>query len=252
MSLLAKVKQSKKVEKVEDRVGGFTVHPTNVYDANIVRMYSYKTNGGSIAVVMEADIYPNPDEDKTSRYNQTFYVTNAQGENFYTSKDGKQHMNSSWLLMDAIALFATEGEAGLGELETEEITIKLSRDGKDVHEEVESYPEVEGLEIKLGIQHINKPKSKKVDGIYVDIAGETVDTNEVNRVFDKDGFTILEWQAELKEPEFIDKWLKTWEGKTRTVKPKATEKTERTGGTGRTASARTPARSSGRGSRFTR
>ena len=252
MGLLSKVK-STKTEKVEDRVGGFQVHPTDVYDALLERVYAYKTDGGTLAVVVEAEIYPNPDSDETKRYSQTFYVTNGDGENFYTDGQGKKRLNSSWVIIDSLAVLATKGEAGLAELDTEDITIKLKRDGKEVNEDVESFFELEGLECKLAIQHVNKPKTQKVDGKWVELEGEFSDSNEVNHVFNDEGFTALEYEAELAKPEFMEKWLKQWKGKTRTVKPKAKEATTRTGGTGRSgAGARTPSRSSGRASRFER
>ena len=249
MGLMGKVK-SAKTEKTEDRVGGFKIHPTDVYDAVVKSMYASKTDNGSIGVTLELDLFLDPNSDKTTRFTTTQYVTNSEGENFYIStKDKKKYMNSSWLLIDAIAIFATDGDAGLADLETEIITVKKRKDGKEINVDVESYPEVEGLEIKVGIVAVNEPVSKKVDGKYVD-TDEMRDTNKLERIFNEDGFTLLEWEDGLDKPEFMAKWLKEWKGKTKAIKPK-TSNTEKTGGNGRGAAAQR-GRSSPptRGSRF--
>ncbi len=246
-NILSKVKSSRKVEKVEDRLGGFQIRPTAIYDAIVNKMYTFKSSGGALAVVLEAGLFLDPNTDEETRFTQTFYVTNGEGENFYTDSKGKERMNNSWVLVDALAMFATEGEAGLGELETEEFTIKRKDEsGKEVQEIVDSFPEVEGLEIKLALMHVNKPKSQKVDGKWKEIPDEFVEENTVDRIFDQDGFTILEWQAELAEPEFIHKWEKQWKGKVKQIKHKPVTATSRTGGTGRTG-ASTSARTLSRG-----
>lgn len=56
-NILSKVKSSRKVEKVEDRLGGFQIHPTAIYDAIVNKMYTFKSGGGALAVVLEAGLF---------------------------------------------------------------------------------------------------------------------------------------------------------------------------------------------------
>lgn len=253
MSLFTKVK-SAKTEKAEDRLGGFVVHPSNVYDAEVVCMYGVKSDKGSLGVTVELDLFLDPDSDKPVRHTETIYVTNQNGENFYESKkDNRRYMNSGWLLVDAIALFATNMEAGLGELETEEFHYKRKKDGKEISVKTESYPEVVGLALQVGLLKVVKPKQIQVDNEYVDVdTGETTESNTIDRIFNEEGFTIIEWEAEKEEPEFIDKWLKTWEGKDKIVKPKIANRSKRTAGNDRANNARRAPASTGRNPRFTR
>ena len=253
MSLFSKVKKAK-TEAVEDRVGtGFVVHDTAVYPAQMIRAYGITSDRGSLGVVFEMNLFKDENNpDKATRYNETLYVTDALRNNFYEAKDGKKYMNSGWLIADALAMFATEGEVGLDELETEEIFIQKKKDGKDVNVTAELYPELNGLEFNVAILKISKPQQKQVDGVWKDTE-DMREVNEISKVFDAEGFTLLEWQNELEAPVFIEQWEKQWKGKVKTVKPKVTE-TKRTGGGGRASSAAAskPARTSGRPSRFTK
>ena len=255
MGLFDKVKTSTKTEEVTDRVGGgFTIHESDVYDAVIKRMYAMTSDAGAIGVTLELDLFTDPESDKTTRFTKTVYVTDSEGNNFYSGKEDKKYMNSGWLLIDAIAVFATDGEAGLGELETEEVFVKRQKDNAEITVTAEGYPEATDLEIKVGILKLNGPKQKKVDGKWVD-TDELQDSNELDRVFNVDGLTLLEWEGEKTNPEFMAKWVKQWQGKTKAVKPK-TAPTAKTGGSGRNAGATRgagkPERTTNRPSRFTR
>ena len=255
MGIFNKVKSTDKVEAAKDTVGGYTVHETAVYPAKLARMYAHTADSGSIGVTLELDLFTNPDSEETKRMTKTLYVTNSEGKNYYEDKNGKNQMNTNWLMADAIAVFATNGEAGLGELETEEIFIKRTRDGAEVTEPVEAYPEVAGLDLNVAIMKVEGPKQKKVDGKWKD-TDEIQLTNEIDRIFNEEGFTLLEWEAgTLDEPEFINKWEKEWKGKTKKVKPKASTTSERTGGSrtaARGGATRTPAARTGRPARFTK
>lgn len=255
MSIFKKVKTAK-TEEVADRVGGgFIVHDTAVYPAKLIRAYGITSDRGSLGVVLEMNLFKDPNDDtKATRYNETLYVTDQNQNNFYTStKDGKNYMNTGWLLVDALALFATDGEAGLAELDTEEIFIKRTKDGKEVNVKAEAYPEMTDLEFNVAMLKVSKPKQVQVDGKWQDTE-DMIEVNEITKVFDAEGFTILEWQAEQAEPVFIDKWEKQWAGKVKTLKAKITE-TKRTGGSGRSSaggSSRPAGRTSARPSRFTK
>lgn len=257
MSLFKNVKQTQ-TEAAKDTVGGFKVHESGVYPAEIIRMFGVQADTGSMGVTLELNLFldeNNPEH--ATRYNDTIYVTNSDGENFYESKkDGKKYTNSGWLLIDALAIFATNGEAGLGELETEDFFVKKTVDGKETNVKTEQYPEMAGLNFNVGLLKIQKPASKKVDGKWVeDASADPVTSNTIDRVFNEEGFSLLEWEAEAEEPKFIEEWEKAWKGKTKIQKAKATP-TTRTGGNGRQATAtrggasRAPARTPVRQSRF--
>lgn len=228
------IKTAKGIEEAEDTVGSGGALASNVYPMKLKNAYLHIADSGSQALATEIEVEGN------RIIRPTFYVTTKEGNNYYETKDGKKKYLQGYLIADALAMLATEGEAGIGDLDTEQKTITVydSEKGGEVNKKVDAFVDLIGLEFNGGLLKVVKPKStKNTDGTYTESKTETVEINELDKVFNEDGFTTIELQNGDEEPEFINRWLARWEDKVKTVKPKADK-----GPAGRGAGARTAAR----------
>lgn len=217
MSFFGSTKKPK-LDKPKDSVGGFGPTASDVYPITITAAYGVSsTKSDAQAVRLEAK-----ETGGNRKFYKTLWITNAEGK-VTSEKDGKQKYLTGYLMADALAMIATEGEYGILELETEEKTIKVKRDGKEVNETVDSFPELIGAKFQLGIIDTMKFKQNNVDGKYED-TDEVVHEAEWAVIFDEDGFTLNELEDEKQDPEFIEEWLKTWKGKTRDLTTKGPKK----------------------------
>ncbi len=211
-----KAKKEKGIKKPGDSLGGFTPLESDIYELKITAAYgvdSSKSDAQGIRI--EAKI-----QGTDRKIYETHWISSGEGK--VTSEyNGKVTYKKGYLLMDALALLATEGEAGILELETEEKTIKMKRDGKDVNETVDSFPDLIGFEFKLGIVDALVYKQNNVDGEWKDTE-EVEHRAQWHTLFDLDGFTLNELESEAEEPAFEAKWLAAWKGKTRELPAKKT------------------------------
>lgn len=204
------VKKAKGIEKPQDSLGNFSNTASDVYDVIITAAYGLEsTKSDAQGIKIEAKI-PSLNDRKLF---QSWWITTGEGEVF-SERDGKKKYLAGYLKADALALLATEGECGILDLETEEKTIKVKRDGKEVNEVVDSFPDLIGFKLKVAILDTVKFKQNNVDGTYVEV-DEKIHVPEWHTLFDEEGFTANELEQEAEEPEFMEEWLKTWKGKTR-------------------------------------
>lgn len=232
-----KINKAKDVEQEKDVVGGGGAWESNLYPLEIINAYLHTSDEGAQALMLEVK-----DENGRSQ-KQSHYVTTKTGDCFYTDGKDKKHYLPGYLIANALAMLASEGEAEITDLDTEDRIIKVwdSSKGAEVNKKVPVFYDLIGLEFVGGIIKITKPKSSKgADGKYVDDPKETIDVNEMDKVFNTDGFTTLELLNGADEPLFQEKWLARWEGKTKVIKPKDAAKGRPAGGA-KTATSRTPA-----------
>jgi len=97
---------------------------------------------------------------------------------------------------------------------TEEKIIKLYDfgQGKEVDTKVEMLIDMVNKPIIAGMVKRVVDKNVKNDaGNYVP-SGDTREENEINKLFDSEGFTVAEREGGLDAPVFIDQWKKKWDG----------------------------------------
>lgn len=213
-----KAKKAKGVKKPGDSVGGYQPIPSDIYTLTVTGAYGVdSTKSDAQAVRLEVKI-----KELDRKLTATHWFSGADGQVTSTYND-KVSYKKGYLILDALALLATEGEFGLTDLETEPKVIKVKRDGKEVNETVDSFPELIGFTFKAGLIDSLAYKQNQVDGVYVDTE-EVVHDTQWHTIFDEDGFTLTELENEAEEPEFQAKWLEAWKGKTRDL-PKKREDT---------------------------
>lgn len=216
MSFLKKVKVSDKASGagLDDRIGGRRILDSNIYTGEISVAYLGESTGGAPFVHFEVDLTDG------SKYNETIYIGNTNGETWYTDKQtNKQVTMKGFNIVNAILLLATG--ADLMEQEIEERTFKIwdSKESKQVDKAVECPVQALGAKISLGILKTIKNKSAKGDdGLYHD-TNEKQEENSIEAVFDaEDKYTVKEALAANETGEDIaavhyDVWLKANEGR---------------------------------------
>lgn len=214
MGLLSKLKAelSEETDSIKgeiDSVGGFKVHDSNVYDAEVKVAYLTVSKGGANGLVLHFEL------DTGDEYRTTEWVTSGTAKGckpYSTNAKGDKRYMQGYLNADALCLFST----GKGILEQQEkkLTFELwDKDTKqNVPQEVDAVPALIGKKVKLGIQKILKNKNVQGNnGSWVPTA-ETREENEINKVFNTKGFTTTEVTAMIAEPVFINTWLDKFQG----------------------------------------
>lgn len=221
-SFFKKAKVASDVEDghVDALGGGGGKIPSGVVPAKITAMYGITSDKGALSVQVEAVVTDGEHKDRKI-YNR-LYCVNASGETFY-EREGKKRHYAGFLIADAIALCATEGELGLTDLEEEERTVKVREDGKEVQKRVPMFVDCIGAEINVGLVLANKYKQVNQDGTYID-SDEVIQINEWDHIFDAEGFTVKELLEEVEEPVFIEQWIERWEGKEKALPAKKAAK----------------------------
>lgn len=195
-------------ETVQDRIGGgsFTLN-SGAYPAKISKAYLQQSGSSSaVAIVFEFKL----PEDKT--LNETIWVTNGKGENFYTdAKTGKPSYLPGFELASNIAFVATGKELSALTPEDKVIEIYNSELKKKAPTSVKMLMDLVDQDIILGVQKVIEFKQAKnqLTGKYEDTA-ETRETNEIVNVFNVAGFTALEVKSSATELDFINKFREVY------------------------------------------
>lgn len=195
----------------KERVGGFTPLPSGLYEATIKRAYAVSTDKSDAAAV-RIELTVTSDTGKTEM-TETFWVMSAEGETFRVDKrTGERRVIPEWMEMNNLASLATDGEFKFPDLETDDYSYRVEKEGKESFIKTECYPELEGFEVLVAITHRKRYKQVKQGDKYVYI-DEVYETNTVDRFFDLDGFTAAELDREAEEPSISTKWEEKNAGK---------------------------------------
>lgn len=249
MSMLSNMK-SEGLEAQEDRIGGFQLKSTDLYEATIKLAYITESDGGAYGLNLTFQI-------GGSEYREnTIYFTNKDKENFYYTKDDKGNRTTTkaqlpgFNLVNNLCRLAIDKE--LYEIVEEEKTIKVydSKEGKEIPKSMPCLTELHGSKVLLAIteQTVNKNKKNDNTGKY-EPTSETREENQIDHVFHWDlRATVNELTAIAKAEaegkpapkiEFADKWLERYAGK------KADKRTIKEGGDAPKQGRPSPAGSSG-------
>lgn len=198
------------LENQGDRLGGFSVLESDVYDGRIKLAYAGESKGGAKSMTFHFEL------DGGREYRETVYVTSGRekGQKNYYEKDGKQYPMPGFTVANDIALCATG--KGLLEQTFEEKVVKLyDRDaGGEVPTKVQAATSLIGQPITLAIMKEKHDKTTEVNGQYVP-TGEFVDKNSIDKAFHTEtGLTVSEATAN-KPAEFKVKWAEKNRGQVR-------------------------------------
>lgn len=199
------------VAEEEDKLGGFKLLESGVYNAVIEYAYGHVSSGGAQAITVAFKV-----GEKNQSLNHTFYITNKKKEAYYTDKSGQKHFLPGFNLANALVYAATGKELPNVEIAERTLPIYDFNQRKEVPTQVQALIELSGAKVALGIHKVRANKRVKLqDGSYTESAEDTL-FNEIDRVFiNKDDkiYTVQEAKSGI-EPEFVAKWADKWNGKT--------------------------------------
>lgn len=209
MSVFGDLK-SEGMEDAQDRIGGGFTRESGIAIGTIKVMYAIKAASGARGV--HGVFQFGKDE-----YEETFYVTNKKGENWFLNKQDptKKIPLPGWQLFEDICFLCTEKQPF--EMESEDKMVNVwDPDSKSKQpKSVPVFTELTGQPIALGIikQTVNK-NEKGSDGTYVATA-ETRDENFTDKAFHPEAkLTVVEAKKELPAA-FWDAWSTKNNGVTR-------------------------------------
>lgn len=199
------------LEEAQDRLGGFQVHDSGLYEATIKALYGVKTSGGSTMVTGVFEI-------EGKEYKESFIVANKKDENFYV-KDGKKIPLTGYTLVDHLLMMTTdvplEDQEAQGMIEEKTVKVYDPEAKKDIPKAVPMFTSAIGQKVWLGILRKKQWKQEKINGVYVD-TDQTREVNETDKVFnDPQKLTVVEAMKGDTEGSFWVKWEERNKGNTR-------------------------------------
>jgi hypothetical protein len=197
------------LEKTGDSLGGGGILDSGVYKSKIKVAYATTAKSGARAVNFQFET------EDGRQYSETMYVTNKQGENFYTKND-KKYPLPGFTTVNELCLCATG--LGLADQDFDEKIVKIYdfESKAEVPTKVPVLSDLTGKEVTLGILRETVDKQKKDDNDQYVNTGETRDQNTIDKVFHSETErTVSEIVAKLETPVFMGEWSKKHSGKTR-------------------------------------
>jgi len=218
--LFAGLGVTKDMEETEDRIGGGRKYfDTDVYENIDIKLaFTGKSDSGARYVTVIAAI-------DGEEYEETIYITNAAGENFYM-KDGKKNQMPGFVTINELCLTATGSELEDQETEERQIEVWSFEDKKKVRQARDVLTDLTGAKASLALRKATEPKTKKTDKtdsrgkpVYED-TDEDRTINEIVKSFHPETrATVGEIKKAQKddkdiEAKFIDEWAEKWKGTT--------------------------------------
>lgn len=215
MSLFGNLK-SDGLEEAQDRLGGFSRLETDAYKGVIKVAYAGKSPGGAQNVTLVVSI-------DGKDYNETIYVTNKKGENWFLNKDdnSKKVPLPGFTTLNNICLVTTGAELADQPTEDKIVNVYDPDQKKEMPKSVPVLVDLLGKEVILGIVKQLEDKSEKQGDKYVPITGPGRETNFIDVVAEAESrATVYEAQKATKnqtalEATFLDAWVAKNKGVTR-------------------------------------
>ena len=197
------------LEETEDRLGGsgsYTV-PSRMYAATIKQAYGHVAESGAMALQLELQL---DGQEKT--YSETIYVSNKQGENFYT-RNGKNLPLPGFSTVEDICLIATGSGLQDQDVEDKLVNIWDFESSKMVQKERPVLVNLIGAKLTVGILETRENKSKKNDrtGRYEPVNEERT-VNSIHKVWDTESKSTVFEARNSKDPDFWDLWEAKYSG----------------------------------------
>jgi hypothetical protein len=187
-----------------DTLGGEYIKPTGLIHCIVDMAYLSKSSTGA----MSLNLHLRNAEDK-SITRHTLWITSGDkkgNKNYYINKNGKKFLLPDMVKADQISKI-TAGKP-MSELTAENKTIKLWDFNASAEKptEVPALPEMIGQPLMVGL--IKCRDNKRVNdgsGNYVPTRDERF-SNEIDKVFHPNRFTVTEKEAGAEEAKFANQW----------------------------------------------
>lgn len=215
MSIFSNMTTDGLVDQEDKLGGGFAPMPSGAYTGTIKLAYLGKANSSNAqSITVHTEI-------NGADMRETIWITNRNGENFYTPKDQTNGKSTKMPLpgfttIDDLCLLSTGSP--LAEQTTEEKVVKLYdfTERKEMPKAVQALTQLMGKQITLGILRQIVDKQKKGDDGAYHNSGETRVENVIDKVFHAEtGRTVNEYRHEVETAEFLAAWKERNTGKDR-------------------------------------
>lgn len=185
---------------------GFSVLPSDVYNARVIDAYFIVSQSGSTGLNLKFSLFDD-DNKELQEYSETIYFTSSKTKStFYVDKTGKKKGLPGFYSVNDFCLITTGKELSACVTSPKEIQIETG--GQTVNQVVDVLHESLGAFLKVGIQEVEK--NKFLDGMETD---EVVKVNNINKFFcATDGRTIKEC-IDNKPASFINEWINKYKNK---------------------------------------
>lgn len=201
----------------EDRLGGFRIHDTDVYEATVKVAYAGSADSGASNMNFEVELADG------STYKWTEWVTSGTakgGLNYFVDAKGEKQYLPGFNRFNSMAMMMTGKEPHQLTFEEKHVKLYSSAAKAEVPTPVKVAVELTGKKILLAIEKQLVNKQAKTGNKLPNGKDEYADTNEprevneVTKVFHFESRrTLKEAIAKLEKGEFIDKWIEANKGK---------------------------------------
>jgi hypothetical protein len=198
------------LEESQDRIGGFRVLESGPYTGTIKAAFAGKasaSNAQSVTVIL--------DTKEGGEYRETFWITNKNGQNFYT-KDSKKNPLPGFTIIDDICLVTTNKPLAQHATEDKVMNIYDPEAKKELPKSVPMLIELLGKEVTFGIlKETRNKQAKNANGEYED-THESRDENVTDKIFHyPSNLTVVEARRGIQTPAFYGAWVERNKGQTR-------------------------------------
>ncbi len=220
MSLLNNIKNATNAEQDSDFIPGTgfekEIFESGLYKAKILMAYVKPSSSGAIGVHFTFEINSASGEKKT--FENSFWITNRNQENFYTTKDGKQYFMRGYNQVNDLCKSVLK--KSISEINTEDKTVQIYnfQARKKEPEIVPVITELLERDVILCLIKIRTNKQvKAADGSWQD-SQEEVYKNEIDKILinhESLAVTRIELENGDTSQKFATGWVTRWKGKER-------------------------------------
>lgn len=214
MSIFSKFKNNDvSIEETVEKVSSGTKFgpvETGIYKVVIKKAYLDESAKGAMNFNMEFLT----ESGNLIRIKEYFTKNKENGQVNYYTKDGKNHLFPSYILLQDIAALAAQVRLEDMETEAGKVMIFDYTQGKEVPQSKEILTELLGKKINLAIEkQIEDKTANDGNGNYLP-TGETREVNKVVKAFCPDDRTTVTEKKAHEEGAYAERWLENNEGKT--------------------------------------
>lgn len=209
--------QNNDIVEAEERLGGFSVMPSDIYRLTIKLAYVVFSQTPDSKARGVAFTFVNKDG---VEFNETFWVTNKAGQNYSIDdndpKKTKKALRGYTTVNNICNLVAGKDLSGM-DIQDKTFKIYDFSERKELNKSVPTLVDLIGKTIVGAVHHeiVNKQKKDDRTGKYEPIA-DTREQNVLDRVFDEDSLmTPSEIRKKATTPDIYTGWLERYKGKVR-------------------------------------
>lgn len=199
--------QTTNLEEQKDSLGGSNLLETDIYHATVKAAYVGYAKSGAMNVNLVLDI-------AGREYRETIYVTNRNGDNYWT-RDGKKYPLPGFSTINDLCILTNEKP--LSDMDTEPRVFKVwdSELKAEVNKEVPCIVDLLGKEVNVGIVHKVQNRTALAPSGKYEPVNEKRASNEINKFYyhDDDNMLTVYEAMHQKTAEFAQKWLDKNKGK---------------------------------------